>query len=167
MTDEIDEAHLRVLSLCRQGQYEEARAVCKQFGQLFPTEVKAIARLRAIVEDKAGNSAEAILLLQASIDETLGGIANQHFLLRIFFRLRVWEAAIDQASHILSASRRIDNDFFVSSAASIAAYCLVQEGRFEEARDFLRYCITSSDDERIPSSPLSSIGELREKLACP
>ena len=165
MNREIDEAYREVLSLCRQGQYEKARAACEQLEQLFPSAVKSIVHLRAMVEKRAGNLHQAISLLQTSIDETLEGIANQHSLLRIFVRMRDWEAAVDQASLIIRASQRINSQAFVCSSASIAAYCLVEQGRFEEARDFFAHCTATSDDERIPSSPPSSVGELRKKLA--
>ena len=118
-----------------------------------------------MVEKRAGNLQEAISLLQTSIDETIEGIANQHSLLRIFVRTRDWEAAIDQARRIIIASQKTNNKAFVNSAASIATYCLVEQGRLEEARDLFSQYMAISDDERIPSFPPSSVGELRKKLA--
>ncbi len=165
MQNEIDAGYRQVITLCHQGQFEIARAVCDHLAQRFPTEGKRIVHLRAIVEKRAGNPQGAIELLQTSIDETIEGIANQHALLRIYMRVKDWPAALDQAVEIIGSSRKINDLAFLSSAASTVAYCLIEQGRIDDARDFFIQYPNISDEERIPSSPPIPVGTLRKKLA--
>lgn len=165
MINQIDNAYSEVLLFCREKKFDRARAVCDRLEVALPGDVKRIGHLRAIVERRAGNLAGAKSILENALDGTLEGIANRHALLRILVRERNWSEALSHAEEVIDASDRIDNEAFVNSSCTLAAYCLLELRRNDEGIEYLKRCSAASDDERLPVEPALTIGELRRRLA--